>query len=56
MSNYYTTEYYNGLISDLKLAESMSEDEACRYFNADSKSDIIDVLNEEIDTVVTYIF
>ena len=35
---------------DLERIESMSEEEVCKTYNADCKSDIIEVIEEEIAT------
>ena len=36
------------LYRDLDRIESMSEEEVCKIYNADCKSDIIEVIEEEI--------
>lgn len=38
------------LYRDLDRIESMSEEEVCKIYNADCKSDIIEVIEEEIAT------
>ena len=35
---------------DLERIESMSEEEVCKTYNADSKRDLIEVIEEEIAT------
>ena len=40
----------NALYIDLENVKSMSEEEVCKKYNADCKSDIIDVIEEEIAT------
>lgn len=40
----------NALYIDLENARSMSEEEVCKTYNADCKSDIIEVIEEEIAT------
>lgn len=37
------------LYKELDIVQSMSEDAVCMMFNADSKQEYIDLLNEEID-------
>ena len=40
----------DALERDLERIESMSEEEVCKIYNADCKSDIIEVIEEEIAT------
>ena len=40
----------NALYRDLENVRSMSEEEVCKTYNADCKSDIIEVIEEEIAT------
>ena len=40
----------NALYRDLENVRSMSEKEVCKTYNADCKSDIIEVIEEEIAT------
>ena len=40
----------DALERDLERIESMSEEEVCKTYNADCKSDIIEVIEEEIAT------
>ena len=40
----------DALDRDLERIESMSEEEVCKTYNADCKSDIIEVIEEEIAT------
>jgi len=40
----------NALYRDLENVRSMSETEVCKTYNADCKSDIIEVIEEEIAT------
>lgn len=40
----------NALYRDLDRIESMSEEEVCKTYNADCKSDIIEVIEEEMAT------
>lgn len=40
----------DALEMDLERIESMSEEEVCKTYNADCKSDIIEVIEEEIAT------
>lgn len=40
----------NALYRDLERIEYMSEEEVCKTYNADCKSDIIEVIEEEIAT------
>ena len=45
-------------LDDLQLelvdVKAMSEERACKEYNADSKQDIIDALQEEIDALESY--
>lgn len=40
----------NALYRDLENVRSMSEEEVCKKYNADSKIEILDVIKEEIAT------
>lgn len=42
-------EYYNELLTELQIVQSMEEDEVCKRFNADSKDEYIEILLEEIE-------
>ena len=39
----------DALYLDLDVAQRMSEESVCSTFNADSKKELIDILNDEID-------
>lgn len=39
----------DALYLDLDVAQRMSEESVCATFNADSKKELIDILNDEID-------
>ena len=40
----------NALYRDLENVRSMSEEEVCKTYNADSKRELIEVIEEEITT------
>ena len=40
----------DALYRDLENVRSMSEEEVCKKYNADCKSDIIEVIEEEVET------
>lgn len=50
----YTSEYYNGLLIDLELVETLSESEVCKRFNTDSVEEIRSILIEEIELTEKY--
>lgn len=48
-TSYQISQELESLYTDLDRVNEMSESEACAAFNADSKKEFIEVLNEEIE-------
>lgn len=42
-------EELNNLLTEYSLVSAMTEEQACEFMNADSKSDALEVIQEEID-------
>lgn len=53
MTTYEIEIHLNALYKDLETAKGMDEETACRVFNVDCKSEIIEVIEEEIETCET---
>lgn len=50
MTQYEIEQGLNALYRDLDNAQNMDEETACRVHNVDCKADIIEVIQEEIET------
>lgn len=50
MTQYEIEQGLNALYRDLDNAQNMDEETACRVYNVDCKADIIEVIQEEIET------
>lgn len=50
MTRYELEQGLNVLYRDLDNAQNMDEETACRVYNVDCKADIIEVIQEEIET------
>ncbi len=50
MTRYEIEQGLNALYRDLDNVENMNEETACRVYNVDCKADIIDVIQDEIET------
>ena len=50
MTHYELEQGLNALYRDLDNVENMDETTACRVYNVDCKADIIEVIQEEIET------
>lgn len=50
MTTYELEQGLNALYRDLETVESMDEETACRVYNVDYKAEIIEVIEEEIET------
>lgn len=50
MTRYELEQGLNALYRDLDNVENMDETTACRVYNVDCKADIIEVIQEEIET------
>lgn len=50
MTRYELEQGLNALYRDLDNVENMDETTACRVYNVDCKADIIEVMQEEIET------
>lgn len=50
MTRYEIEQGLNALYRDLDNAQNMDEETACRVYNVDCKADIIEVIEEEINT------
>mgnify|MGYP007045050299 CR=1 FL=1 len=50
MTQFELEQGLNALRKDLFAADSMDEATACRVFNVDCKADIIEVIQDEIET------
>lgn len=50
MTLYELEQGLNALYKDLDNAKNMDEETACRVYNVDCKAEIVEVIQEEIDT------
>lgn len=50
MTRYEVEQHLNALYRDLEVAEGMDEETAQRAYNVDCKSEILEVIQDEIDT------
>ena len=50
MTNYEIQQHIDALYRDLNNVEGMDEETARRVYNVDCKSEIIEVIQDEIDT------
>jgi hypothetical protein len=50
MTRYELEQGLNALYRDLDNVQNMDEQTACRVYNVDCKADIIEVIQEEIET------
>ena len=50
MTRYEIEQGLNALYKDLNNVRNMDEATVCRVYNVDCKADIIEVIEEEIDT------
>lgn len=53
MTTYELEQYLNALYKDLDRANGMDEETACKVYRVDCKSEIIEVIEEEIETCKT---
>ena len=53
MTRYEIEQGLDALYRDLNNVQNMDEETACRVYNVDCKADIIEVIEEEIDTYET---
>ena len=53
MTNYEIQQHIDSLYRDLDNVKNMDEATACRVYNVDCKADIIEVIQEEIETYQT---
>ncbi|MCS2910039.1 hypothetical protein NXX21_14780 [Bacteroides thetaiotaomicron] len=50
MTNYEIQQHIDSLYRDLDNVKNMDEATACRVYNVDYKAEIIEVIQDEIDT------
>ena len=50
MTRYEIEQGLDALYRDLNNVQNMDEETACKVYNVDCKADIIEVIEEEIDT------